>query len=217
MTAVAGDNDPYEVEFKGWDAQDDDLLRDDIPGPNTTAFGDAFQECYIEAAFDTGKNQPQCRWHYVFANNFWNWVNYVRPFRGTAPPPNYPEDAHYWTVYIMAVYDCFDANHDNDPDGERGYVGVTFIQEPEYSSTFEETFRDLRAQHGWTEQELQHARAGVVLHEIGLHFELAEAESGAWDHVMRIPTNDAEESNLKSRTNSFKASDIAKIRATELP
>ena len=213
MLSVAQSGDPYRVEFTGFDA--DDSLRGEIPGPNTADLEAAFEEAYLKVLFDTGKDQSDCPWHYTFDFNTSDWLTYLWDYRGTAPKPNREETAGYWTAYIMSVYDPPDVVKDNDPNGEHAGVGLTHTHEPDYSSVFEETLRDVKLQHGWSDAEYQHARAGVVVHEIGHQFGLPEDTEGDFDNIMRQPQNDDEEDDLKDRTNRFQPSDIKRLRENQ--
>jgi len=215
----ASPGDPYRVEFKGpWQETGDDTYRGDIPEPDITALEDAFAEAYVDA--EVNVSEQQVPWHYTFEMTDWKWRNYCLAHRQCQV-----NGAHYWSVYILGTYEIFKDDEDardNDPNDELGRVGVTSNPPGALavSSVFEETFDDLRRDWSWSTAEYDHAKAGVVLHELALHWKgseqgdpgMDEATSGPWDHVMRIPAADAEEDNLKDRVNMFNDDAIHAIR-----
>jgi len=213
MTNVASQGDAYKVEFKGFPPPEgDDLLRGEIPQPDTDAFADAFDDAYIVPVFDTGNNSTATPWHYDFYGSVTDMVNYAASHKATI------ESAAFWVAYIIGIYETYETDHDNDDDTEACAKAFNYEPEPEYALVCLEVERDVAKQHGWSDGEKEHSRQGAALHEIGHHFELQD--EGGEDkntHVMWAAGTDAQEDKYKNLPLIFKEADIAEIRRCASP
>ena len=207
MTQHGQAGDPYRVEFKGWDPNDDDELRGHIPDPLTSpgSFLEAFKKAYVRVLI-SGDN-GLTPWHYNFGLN----VGAERAYN--AQHQQHPWAQDYWRIHFMGAYEPgwpSDGSYDNDPDTEEctsagEYAGT--------ASIYYEVLRDCASQWGWSEAETAHARKYTELHEAGEVFGLPHDEiSPSPTHVMWVTTEDSEEDLRKAVPLIYRDSDINRIR-----
>ena len=195
LTTDADTGDPYRVEFQGFPGDGSDPLRGEIPQPNTSALADAFDDAYVTVDLTTvsENNNSDAPWHYNLDSDTDDWEEYMyelRALRTTA--------SEFWYVHIVGGYDNLHPDDDNDPSTEVSADGGTSISTPQSAMVFNETARDTAAQHGWTPAQTTHSLKGVVLHEIGEHFNLDnDAGENNNTHVMWAATTDAQEDKYK--------------------
>jgi hypothetical protein len=169
----------------------DDLLRGDVPAPDTGGFADAFDDAYIDVVVVEGN--PSTTWSYNFQLSSTVWRDYIRDNRADVPAHNY-EGPEYWQAYILGTYESQHPLNDNDPDADFAISANGWREDPEGATVHQEVVRDVLAQHGLTEQQQTHYRRYVAVHEVGHQFGLwADQHPQSQDNVGWAPGNDAEE------------------------
>jgi hypothetical protein len=210
-----------EGDFDEFD--EDDTLRGDIPQPDTGAFADAFDDCYVTPVVEEDDDQEP--WSYNFNGSYMEMTAYLAAHRydGEGQTQQYEAD-DYWQVYVIGIYQSSEAAHDNDPNSELCSVGGTQMGDYEVSYFAAEVHRDeADDQWSWTAEEKTHAAQYTVLHEIGHHFGLEHQLGPLPAHVMWAaspwgePPSDQLEDRRADCPLTFKPLDIATIRGIGHP
>jgi len=197
-------------EPEGTTFEEDDLLRGDVPDPDTSGLAGPFGDAFIDVVIGTIHDDSHTPWKDSFSSvsAMYGYMVGADGERGTKDD----ESAAYWSVYVIGIYEDCDPLLDNDPNQELARDGVTGNSEPEWSAVNTEVQRDLAAGWGWDEAEKQAVARGVVVHEIGHQFELQDDPQDFPTHVMFDPDTPAKEDLLPQVPLQFHESDIRKIR-----
>jgi hypothetical protein len=155
-------SDPPGYPFVTTPADMSDDFRGDIPDPDFGALGTSLLPTYISVDLATlaSANTPNASWEHHCADRPASSA-FASGIRGVS------SDRDFWAIHAIGAYEDYVQDEDNDPgDTERGTSGLKGLSPTSgpFFFVFNETLRDLAAQHGASVAQL---RKVVVNHEVG--------------------------------------------------